>query len=94
MMVIERTVVVTLDEITALRFRCQQCRAFTSFPIDESINLPVTCVNCPATLYDAAVDGGDLGTLLALPRALKALIRLQASKPFEVLLELHGPDTD
>jgi len=91
-MVVEHNYVLSLDEIKAIRFRCPECRASTSFRLDESITFPTVCPGCGATLYDKTLDTGDGGLIHSLPRTIKDLLRLQErKKSFEVLLEIDAP---
>ena len=93
-MVVEHSYLVSLDEITALRFRCPGCQASTSFRLNESITFPANCPGCKATLYDKTLDTGDYGEVHALPKVLKSLRDLQArKKSFEMLLEINAPRT-
>lgn len=91
-MVVEHSYVLSLDEIKAIRFRCPKCQASTSFQLDESITFPTVCPGCRATLYDKTLDIGHGGTIHALPRTIKGLLKLQErEKSFEMLLEIDAP---
>lgn len=88
----EYTCVFSLDEIKAIRFRCQKCRASTCFQLNESITFPAICSGCRTTLYDSTRDTGDGELLHAFPNVLKSLVGLQGrKKSFEILLEIDAP---
>ena len=89
-MVVEHCYVLSLDEIKALRFRCCNCGASTSFQMSQTVNFPVQCPGCREILYDSTLDRGDSGELHALPRILKQLIA-RRNQPSEILLEVHIP---
>lgn len=45
-MTVQKKQFVTLDEIRALHFECDDCHAIAVIPIDDMRSVPYTCVNC------------------------------------------------
>lgn len=80
----ERRLVLSLDEIAAVRWQCPQCAVALTYPITETIRLPERCPSCTVVFKD-----GDLvaagATLQEFVRTLKAAIAVK--RPGLVRLE-------
>lgn len=48
----EDRLIVSLDEIRALRWTCTTCHLAMAFALDQPIRLPVTCPGCGADAVD------------------------------------------
>ena len=76
----EHRLVLSLDEITGLRWQCTACGAAVGYQLDQTINLPQVCQGCHAPLVES-VSFADFQALQQFVAALKVARRVsQASK--------------
>lgn len=88
----EHRLVVSVEEISAVRWQCTKCGSAISYQLDQSIRLPQTCVACHEPLAEAA-SFASYQAMQAFIDALKAVLRAQRSTPggATVKLELLEP---
>jgi hypothetical protein len=72
----EHRLVVSLDEIAAVRWQCPQCHVAISYALTETIRIPDQCPACHELLDGAHQDATTAAR--ALVQALKAAIRTAA----------------
>ena len=72
----EDRLIVSLDEIAAIRWECPQCRVAVSFHLDESIRLPRQCPACHHDAYDPDARSEDR-IAEHFVQALKGMLRFQ-----------------
>jgi hypothetical protein len=80
--------IVTLSEITALRWRCPKCHVAVSYALDESVGLPRECPGCrQEVIPDNYMEDGK--AVQAFVATLKRLRR--PDSPVTLLLEFLAP---
>ena len=87
----ERVLLLSLDEISRLRFQCNKCKASTLYELDQTIRLPQTCSSCGDPFIDPSALS-ELHQIQAFASALKAAVRAQKRVNASLKLELidHG----
>lgn len=86
----EHRLILSLDEIHAVRWVCTQCHVALSYRLDESITLPSTCPSCQHPLGEGAA--ADYHRLEAFVAALKPALRASQSKAIAATLQLEFID--
>jgi hypothetical protein len=86
----ERRLVLSLDEISGLRWQCNKCDAALVYQMDQSIILTQTCA-CGAALMDgSSVD--EFQQMQAFVGALKTALRAHRSEKIGATLTLEFID--
>lgn len=86
----EHRLVLSLDEVHAIRWYCQKCEAAISYRLDQSITLPPKCPACQHELGAAAAT--DYQHLQAFVAALKLALGASRSKAITATLQLEFVD--
>jgi hypothetical protein len=80
----EHRLVLSLDEITALRWQCPRCRAAISYTLTETIRLPDQCPACYEDFGDEAHKDATTAAR-AFVQALKGRATRGLVPPLEIL---------
>lgn len=83
----EHRLILTLDEIHAVRWVCRKCHVAVSYRLDQSIQLPPKCPACQHELGSAAA--ADFQHLQAFVDALKLALRAARSTAIAATLQLE-----
>lgn len=78
----EHRLVLSLDEITAVRWTCPRCRVAVTYALTESIRLPDQCPACNDPLLDAEAA---TKTAQIVVQALKGALRAPSLLQLEFL---------
>jgi uncharacterized protein (DUF983 family) len=89
----EHRLVLSLDEITGVRWQCTKCGSAISFPLDQSIRLTPTCQACHEPLTEAA-SFAEFQAVQAFVDALKGTLRGLRANKLGATLKLELLDTD
>ena len=84
----EHRLVLSLDEITAVRWSCPACHVAISYALTESIRLPDQCPACADPLDGLAPDA--TATARAFVQALKAARRVASVLRLEFTDDREG----
>ena len=87
----EHRLVLSLDEITGLRWQCNHCGAAIAFQLDQSIPLPQTCQGCHAPFLEGPALA-DFQQLQHFVDALKGALRASRSAKLGATLKLELVD--
>jgi hypothetical protein len=87
----EHRLVVSLDEISGVRWQCRACGVAISYQLDQSIRLPAACVSCHEPLGES---GAELPQMQAFVDALKATLRAQRGATVGATLKLELIETE
>jgi hypothetical protein len=79
----EHRLVLSLDEVTAVRWSCPRCRVAITYALTESIRLPSTCPACNDPLDDVPPDA--MTAARAVVQALKGAQRAATLLSLEFL---------
>jgi hypothetical protein len=98
-MTFEHKMIVGLDDIKAVTFECNECKARTTIPSDKLQGVPRACSSCNA-IWQVKEPGSYVTTSgpaeLALIQAIvtiRILIR-QKKDTFKILLEFEEPNAN
>lgn len=83
----EHRLVLSLDEVHAIRWACLKCGSAVSYRVDESIRLLSKCPACQHELGEAAA--ADFRQLQAFVETLKLALRASRSKAIAATLQLE-----
>ncbi len=81
----EHRLVLSLDEIHAIRWACQTCGSAVSYPLDSAIRLPPTCHACHA----AFVESPSVADWQQLQAFVDALTRVRPAHALGATLTLE-----
>jgi hypothetical protein len=87
----EHRLVLSLDEITAIRWQCPHCQVAISYPLDQTIRLPPLCPSCGADALEQ--NRTDHHPYHEFVRALKALRHAPQAAGTLRMAFLGEPDT-
>lgn len=88
----EHRLILSLDEIHAVRWVCAKCGVALSYRLDQSIQLPSKCPACQHELGPTAL--ADYRELQAFVEALKLALRASRSTAIAATLQLEFVDND
>ncbi len=89
----EHRLVLSLDEITAVRWECPHCHVAISYALNQTIRISSVCPSCNADVADPS--GPAYRATVEFVRALKALLqaagRPDAASPLRLELLPRSP---
>jgi hypothetical protein len=87
----ESRLLLSLDEISGLRWQCNKCESAISFQLDQTIRFPQQCPVCNQALMDQS-SFGDFKQMEAFADALKFALRASKAKLLGATLKLEMVD--
>lgn len=87
----ESRLLLSLDEISGLRWQCNKCQSAVSYHIDQTIRFPQTCPSCHEPFIEPQTHG-DFMQMQSLADAIKATINVSRSKRLGATLTLEMVD--
>lgn len=84
----ESRLLLSLDEISGLRWQCNKCHSAISYRMDQTIRFPPTCVSCNESFVEPP-SFNDFQQIQMFADALKATLGTLRSKRLGATLQFE-----